>query len=269
MKTVFKPMKPIKPIRLTLLDRPLSRPIEGRLPAKPIDMGGLRKDIPFETPVERKSISFETPVITEKNDGPVCSVEQISHYQENWDKILPPKIVGQLKRTGDIMHGSFSVNMQLPTEFHREAHDIDVWAKKPSLRAKQMENAIDKCVGCDIAHIKEETMGKTAPKVQTLGPPCMKEKEAKPKGHFKRYTVITQPKNDVDVDYSTFPTDRPIIIRDLKGVRHETLDSALERAYELQYRPMRAGRAREDIQRIEAYMATQQGKKKWKETTLR
>lgn len=263
MKTVFKPIKPIKVM-------PLGRPAGSLLlPSKPIDMGGLRKDLPFETPVERRGIFSEAPVETGKNDGPVCSVEQMRNYQENWDKILPPKVVKQLKRTGNIMHGSYSVNMQMPTEFHRQAHDIDIWAKKPSLRASQMENTLDKCVGCDIAHVKEETMGKTAPKVQTLGPPRMKERETEPEGHFKRYTVITQPKNDVDVDYSTFPTDRPVRIRELKGVRHETLDSALERARELQYRPMRAGRAREDIQRIESYMATLQGKKKWKETTLR
>jgi len=247
MKTVFKPMKPMWMMGEQMRSQP---------PSKLTDIGGRRK------------ASLKTPIETEKNDGPGCSIEQTRNYQENWDKILPPKVIKQLKRTGDTMHGSYSVNLQMPEEFHRQAHDIDVWSKKPSTRATEMENAIDKCVGCDIAHIKEQAIGKAAPKIQTLGPPRLREK-GDDKVQFTRYTVVTEPKNDVDVDYGSYPTDRPLKTRSLSGIKHEALDSALERAYGLQYRPMRAGRAREDIRRIESYMTTRKGKKKRKETTLR
>lgn len=206
----------------------------------------------------RTGVFSSRPAITEKNDGPSCSVEQMHNYRENWDKLLLPKVTKELKQTDDIMHGSYSVNMQVTKPYRREAHDIDIWSKDPGAMARRIENEIDKCVGCDIAHVKVQKIGKSASRAQTLGPPRMSNT---PKDYFIRYTVVTQPKNDVDVDFSTIPTDRPLKTRTLRGVKHEVLDSALQRAYDIQNIPLRAARAREDIKRIEGYMATKKRKK--------
>ena len=230
------------------------------LHVKPLKVQPLTTPIrynPTKSLVDKKSI-VNVPLISEKNDGPACSREQIRNYQENWDKILPPKVIRQLKHTNDVMHGAFSTNMQLPPEYQRDTHDIDVWSKKPGVRARQIEKKIDKCVGCDIAHVKEERVGKKVDMLVTPGPPKLHEETDDEK--YKRYTVVTRPKDDVDVDYSHFPDDRPLHTVRVRGVRHETLLSAYERAQELKHRPMRAGRAYADIERIKKYYREKKGR---------
>lgn len=223
--------------------------------------------IPFE-PIEPRRDTVASPRITlptrfservtERNDGPACSVEQVRNYRDNWDRILPPRVVKQLKRTGDIMHGSYSVNMQVSPEFRREANDIDVWSKSPQQRAVEIENEIDKCVGCDIAHVKESKIGIKGPlqggKFLTLGPPKFGASEEVE--NRRRFTVETGPKDDVDVDY-TYPQDdtMPEDIVKIGGVRHEGLSKALVRAEGMsRTMPMRAPKAQRDAERIRGYL---------------
>lgn len=238
MKSIFKPAKPFK---LIPLNKPNNTTFERFSKSK-------RYKIP----------SYREKRIIEKDDAPSCNLEQMQNYRENWDDILLPKVTKELKKTDDIMHGSYSVNMQVTKPYRREAHDIDVWAKKPKAMATRIENAIDKCVGCDIAQVKVQKIGKSPSRKQALGPPG---KSDVPKDYFTRYTVITQPENDVDVDFSTIPDDRPLKTRTLRGIRHETLDSALERAYDIQDIPYRAARAKEDIKRIEGYKTSTKRRK--------
>jgi len=239
MKSIFKPSKPLKLLSLNN-------------PSKPYSFGRP------SPPNKSRPPSVRNKRVIEKNDGPSCNVEQMRNYRENWDDVLLPKVTKELKKTDDIMHGSYSVNMQVSKSYRREAHDIDVWSKRPKAMATRIENAIDKCVGCDIAHVKVQKIGKSPNRKQSLGPPGNNKT---PKDYFTRYTVVTQPENDVDVDFSTIPDDRPLKTRTLKGVRHETLDSALERAYDIQDIPYRAERAKQDIKRIEGYMASKKRKK--------
>jgi len=203
----------------------------------------------FTAPISTEIETTESRV-TEKNDGPACSIEQIRNFENNWDKQVPPRVLRQAKRRGNILHGAFSTNMQMPSRYHRETHDIDVWAEKPYKSAKEIEDEIDRCVGCDIAHIEESKIGKKT-MLHQLGPPKQQPKEEAIK--YKRYTIVTKPKDDVDVDYSYPPDDRPVKKVRVNGVWHETLEGAYERAVELRYRPMRAGRAIQDIKRIEDY----------------
>jgi len=239
MKSIFKPSKPLKLLSLNKPTRPYSF---GRPPS----------------PKKSRTPSVRKKRVIEKNDGPSCNVEQMRNYRENWDDVLLPKVTKELKKTDDIMHGSYSVNMQVSEPYRREAHDIDVWSSKPKAMATRIENAIDKCVGCDIAHIKIQKIAKSPSRKQSLGPPG---KDDTPQDYFTRYTIVTQPENDVDVDFSTIPDDRPLKTRRLRGIRHETLDSALERAYDIRDIPYRAERAAQDIKRIEGYMASKKRKK--------
>jgi len=186
--------------------------------------------------------------VTEKGDGPTCSREQVREFQENWNKQVPPRVIKQARRTGNILHGAFSTNMQMPKQYHRPTHDIDVWSRKPGVHAKEIEDQIDRCVGCDIAHVKEEKVGKKNMLVG-LGPPSMSQDEDEE--FYKRYTVVTEPKDDVDVDYTK--PEPPVKKKKISGVYHETLEGAYERALDLRYRPMRAGRAAQDIKRIQDF----------------
>lgn len=204
----------------------------------------------FATPI--RNVVEPLPKITEKNDGPACSMEQVRDFQENWERHVPPRVIKQTKRKGNILHGAFSANMQMPAEFHRPTHDIDVWSMKPSSHAKEIENEIDRCAGCDIAHV-EETKVLKKQDMHTLLPPSQRPLEDEDEIKFKRFTVVTKPRNDVDVDYSIPPDDRPLKKTRVNGVWHESLEGAYERAQSIRYRPMRAGRAAQDIKRIEDY----------------
>jgi len=206
----------------------------------------------FSTPISSVPEERVTPEpkITEKGDAPSCSVEQIRTFQQNWNKHVPPRVIRQARKTGNVLHGAYSTNMQLPSQFHRPTKDIDVWSKKGEKHAKQIEDQLDKCIGCDIAQVKESKVGKKQ-EWAALTPPGQRQEEDEEK--YRRYTVVTAPKNDVDVDYSYPPDERPIKKKKIRGVYHETLEGAYERAMDLRYRPMRAGRASRDIKRIEDY----------------
>ena len=231
----------IRPVKIQSLSGPGIKPFNGA----PMSNGIINPER-----IER---------VTERNDGPACSMEHVRNYRENWENILPPRVVRQLKKSGDIMHGSYSVNMQVTPKYRREAHDIDVWSKEPQQRAVEMENEIDECVGCDIAQVRESRIGVKSPlqggKFLSLGPPRLGS--ASPENDMRRrFTVETTPENDTDVDY-TYPQD-DVDNKDLvtlNGVRHEGLPKALWRAENMaKTMPMRAAKAQQDINRIGGYL---------------
>lgn len=192
--------------------------------------------------------------ITGRGDGPVCSREQIERYEKHWEEILPPKVVKQVKRKGGVIHGSWSVNQQVGPRFSRKVKDVDIWVKQPKERAEEMENEIDRCIGCDIAEVKEEIIARDPNRMVSLGP--LREKPASQ--HTRAYVKIRRGTDVGGADYSTFPDEPPegkIKLRTKKfnGVQHETLQGAYERALNLRMRPLRSAKASRDIKRIEKY----------------
>jgi len=199
----------------------------------------------------------QEPKIFEDNDGPEPTQRQIKNFRDRHRQITPPLVKRQLRQhKSDTMHGAYSVNEQIPKEFHRSTKDIDIWSKSPKQRAIQIENQLDKKAGCDIARVKEEAIG--------IDPNALVSTEMPPKDKpvHKRYVVETEPKDDLDIDYTTYPTDEPYKRRLYKSIYHETLDSAYGRAKKLLNYPMRSAKASEDVKRIEGYWQSKKKRRK-------
>lgn len=193
--------------------------------------------------------------ILEKGDAPPVTPAKLKQFKENYQQITPPAVNRQLKKHREsTMHGAYSVNQQVTEEYQRPTKDIDVWSKSPKARAIEIENALDKKAGCDIAHVEEKAIGPSPNRMITPGPP----KKKKPNTH-KRYVVVTEPQDDLDVDYTTYP-DRNYKRRLFKGIYHETLQSAQERALELSKNPTRTFKSLRDARRIEQYLASKSKK---------
>lgn len=194
--------------------------------------------------------------VTGRGDGPRCSREQEQNYKENWEKILPPKVVRQIKRKGGVLHGSWSVNKQVGPQFSRRARDMDIWANEPKDRAEEMENEIDRHVGCDIMCVKEQIIPKGVGVMQKLGPP----RKVSEKKHM-RYNVEA-PHDTGSADYSHFPDDAVRLqTTRVNGVQHETLEAAYQRSLNCRYQPLRATKALKDKKRIEKYWESQKGRR--------
>jgi len=178
--------------------------------------------------------------ITEKGDAPRCSREQVKHFVENWEQILPPRVIRSIKKNDDVMHGARSVNMIVGKKYSRKTRDFDVYSKEPNKRAHQIENEIDRCVGCDMAYVHYQAVPKLNPFNEE------DEKMAK-----ELYIVKTVPHQDGDVDYMMLPRGLPTHKR--KGIRHEDLKEAYRKAQKNLMHPMRYFKAKKDIERIEAY----------------
>jgi len=205
-------------------------------------------------PIEAQMLMPER--IFEKGDAPPVTPAKLRKFRENYKQITPPAVNTQLKKHREsTMHGAYSVNQQVTEEFQRPTSDIDVWTKTPKQRAIELENALDKKAGCDIAHVEEKHIGPAPSRMITPGPP-----KKKPKTSHERYVVVTQPQDDLDVDYTTYP-DRNYKKRLFKGIYHETLESAHQRALELSKNPRRTFKSLRDARRIEAYLATKSKKK--------
>jgi len=178
--------------------------------------------------------------ITERNDAPRCSREKVKHFVENWEKILPPKVIRSIKRNNDVMHGARSVNMIVGKRYARKTKDFDVYSKEPNKRAHQIENEIDRCMGCDMAYVHYQKI----PKLNQFNGDD--ERMAK-----ELFIVKTVPHQDGDVDYMELPHGLPTHRR--KGIRHEDLKEAYRKAQKALNQPLRHFKARRDMERIEAY----------------
>jgi hypothetical protein len=202
--------------------------------------------------------------LMEINDAPRCSLEKVVHYRDNWEKILAPKVLKKAKKHNDVIHGAWSVNQQVPKRYRRPTGDIDVWSKKPYERAQEIEDELDESVGCDIAYLKEQ---KLPPNPNTLVTPPRSLREIKETDGFRRVVVETVSQVG-QADYASFPS-RPFRAKRIKGVRHETIASAYDRAEDLLQRPGRYGRAYEDIERIDRYREAEKRKRKRKKKKVK
>ena len=197
--------------------------------------------------------------VIERGDAPFCSINQRNKYEKHWNDIVPNKVIEQARRSGDIIHGSYSVNMQVPKDLQRPSNDIDVWTEKQRERAIEMENELDECMGCDIAYVKETKISKKSPLERNVGVFDKPSEGVVDGKKFDRFVVVSNVDNSDDVDY-TYPHDEETEVGvtnsykdivDIDGVKHENLDGALIRAKRTVNHPLRAQKARIDVNRIE------------------
>lgn len=59
------------------------------------------------------------------------------------------------KRKVGIVHGGRATNAQLPRDLHKETLDWDIFVRNPKLRARQLEQALDKKFGGDFFRVKK------------------------------------------------------------------------------------------------------------------
>lgn len=182
-----------------------------------------------------------------KGDAPRCSREAVRHFEENWENILPPRVVKSIKRNRDVMHGARSVNMIVGKQFSRPTKDFDVYSREPAKRANQIENEIDKCMHCDMAYVYYQPI----PKFNVFS----QEDKFMAK---ELYIVKTVPHHDGDIDYMLLPRGLPYHKR--KGIYHEDLEEAYRKAEKNLIHPLRSAKSRRDMERIKAYWRSR-GKK--------
>jgi len=190
--------------------------------------------------------------IFEKGDAPPPSQEQLQFFSKNRKAILESKLVPQLRKSRDVLHGAESRNTIVKQKIGQEeakkqnlitrTYDYDVWSKMPRKRAVEIENEIDKEFGADVAQVEKLPVGKDAPDYQS-------SKKGK---KIERYGVVTPltPAGKQEVDYASFPV-RSFATNTINGVRHETLKSSYRRAQEDKDRPIRSERAYREIRNAE------------------
>jgi hypothetical protein len=198
--------------------------------------------------------------IEEQNDGPKPTREQVADFKQNRSNVIEEYLYPQLRRTGDIFHGAQSRNKIISDDIGEEeakrlglikrTYDYDVYSRSPKSHARAIENAIDKRYNADMAYIEKKAMGKAQPSFLTTNlTPFSKRKH-------DRWVVVTRATpsyQDAEVDYTTLP-DRKVHTIKKKGIKHEKIESALERHNELVNVPMRAHKTWEDIKRLKKYL---------------
>ena len=209
------------------------------------------KSVDLLDPVVLKPFSDQSdnPQITGRGDCKRCSREKVEYFVRNWDKILPPKVIKSVKKHGDVMHGARSVNMIVGKEYSRRTKDFDIYSKRPKTRAEEIEDAIDKACGCDMAYVYRQPI----PKMNAF----TEEDKFTAK---ELYIVKTVPNQDGDVDYMKIPKGLPTHTR--KGIKHENLSEALRKAKKNLNHPLRAQKASVDIKRINAYLESRKRRRK-------
>lgn len=112
---------------------------------------------------------------------------------------IGPVILKQVRRNKNIVYGAYALNMQMPFGFlRRGTGDIDVYAKRPQQRAKQMERKLDKKFKGDVFFVKEAE-------------------------HEGTWRVIAHPTKESVADYSKTPEPHPRTVK-IGGIFYEHID---------------------------------------------
>lgn len=181
------------------------------------------------------------------NDGPRPDQKDFDKFYNNRDKTIKGLVESKAKKHNSILHGKHNVNYlfahYLGKERARKAglikptYDYDVWALNAKQRAIEMQKAIDKQIGADIAYAEKE-----------INPPAMKS----------RWVVRIKDKpEDEEVDYATIPNPKLHMIETttINGIRRETLRSSASRDLQILHGavPMLQHRAPARLERYEKF----------------
>lgn len=175
------------------------------------------------------------------NTGQHLGKANITHslsFMMNRQRIVPPFVKKQSRRTGNIIYGCSGVNAIVGRGFTRPTHDFDIFSSIPKKHAIQLERHIDKSVGADLAYVE--------------GVPYS---DKNMKGTL--YRVLTRPWGHPEADYNKKKKRIKFVVK--KGVRYESLDAA-EKKYNKMIREgemKRMVNAHQDLGRIALYRLSQ------------
>ena len=141
------------------------------------------------------------------------------------------------KKKVGIVHGTRATNTQLPKDLNRKTLDWDIFVKKPELRAKQLERALDKKFGGDFFHVK-----------RGVGSPGVKV--------FKVKSNVT---DEGFVDFATSDRNVPSIPK--RGVQFATLKDQLQRAMDNVKNPELKFRREKDQNLIDRFNKAKSGRR--------
>ena len=177
----------------------------------------------------------KSKIINTGHNLPKATANQQWNLIVNWDKIIPVEVIRQTKKTGNVIYGCRAVNAIVGDPWTRATHDFDIYSLHPLRHAVEMEQAIDRRIGADIAHVE-------------IVP--YEDKEGKSK---TVYRVVTKPLGDPVVDYTFRPSGIQHVT--IGGIRYETLKRAEAKYHRMfeQGLVKRIPKAQTDLIRIEGH----------------
>ena len=182
-------------------------------------------------------------VLPDKSGLPQCSREQQQYYEQNWERVVNPKMMEHLRGGEDVLHGGRSLNMLFNAEpsdrLYRESLDWDLLSKKPRKHSIKIEKQIDTSMGCNICDVVH------VPIPMTSG----REHEDMSADLYRVTTTSTNKDSEVDI------MDRPKKLDTIhhEGIHHESLESQYKKATRGLMVPMRSFKSGLDRTRIREY----------------
>ena len=159
-------------------------------------------------------------------------------FMMNRQRIVPPFVKRQSRKTGNIIYGCSAVNALVGKGLERPTYDFDIYSKMPKKHALQLEKHIDRSVGADLAYVEGVSYS-----------------DKSMKGTLWR--VMTRPWGTPEADYNK--RKKGITFTKRKGVKYETLGAA-ERKYKKMLATGEGKRflnANQDLGRIALHKLTQ------------
>ena len=219
--------------------RPL--PLTPIVPIKSMDALGSPSSMSVQ---EKRGETGRSKELRDSSNLPECSREQTSRYEQDWEKILNPKMKKHLRGSKDILHGGRSLNMLLAddnpeSKLYRRSKDWDLFSRTPKKIAQKIERKLDKSLGCNICDVVH------VPIPQTSG----RDYDDMSADLYRVTTPATT--KDAEVDLMEKPKNLPTIRH--KGIYHESLEKQYEKTKRGLMVPMRSFTAGLDKQRIAEY----------------
>lgn len=240
-------VKPMNVIMDLTGQRPKQRRIATTTLFKPIRI------IPADTHLVDVQRSGETTF--HQGKGKDCSLSQINFYRDNWNdpRIGLPHYTQKYlrKHRTSTIHGRRSLNAILtdspiteddPNDpLYRASQDYDLYIPKKNLKrhVTKMSKKLDEKVGCDISY----TVHTPIPNISGRDDPSMCK---------ELYRVVT-PYISRDSEIDAMESPKGLRIQRHRGISHEHLDQAYEKACSGLYSPMRMWKSLTDKRQIEEY----------------
>lgn len=215
-----------------------SLPLTPIMPITSMDALGSESSID----IQRKTGSTsKSRTLHDTSNLPQCTVQQRSRYEQNWEKILEPKMMTHLHGSKDVLHGGRSLNMLIAdndpeNDLYRPSLDFDVFSKSAKKHSRKIEKQLDKSMGCNICDVVHVPIPQTS----------AREYDDMSADLYRVTTPATT--KDAEVDFMDKPKNLPTVR--YKRIYHESLEKQYEKATRGLMVPLRSFKSGLDRTRI-------------------